>query len=117
MNSTIKNKRVKNFSISGHLTVPEGAANGSGVIGGATSSTISNIYSTLDIEAGGNVVEYGKRLTERQDAEIAIYERAKADMERAKETMNGSALIAFWEEQNDKLRILGIRPITLESLE
>ena len=50
----IEGATVKNFSISGHLTVPEGAANGSGVIGWATSSTISNIYSTLDIEAGGN---------------------------------------------------------------
>ncbi len=50
----IEGATVKNFSISGHLTVPEGAANGSGVIGWATSSTISNIYSTLDIEAGDN---------------------------------------------------------------
>lgn len=69
------------------------------------------------IAAGGNVVEYGKRLTERQDAEIAVYERTKADMERAKETMSGDALIEFWESQNDKLRNLGIRPVTLESLE
>ena len=69
------------------------------------------------IAAGGSVVEYGKRLTERQDAEIAIYERTKADLERAKETMSGNALINYWESQNDKLRNLGIRPLTLESLE
>ncbi len=69
------------------------------------------------IAAGGSIVEYGKRLTERQEAEIAVYERAKAEMERAKETMSGQMLIAYWEEQNDKLRNLGIRPVTLESLE
>ena len=69
------------------------------------------------ITAGGSVVEYGRRLTERQDAEIVIYERIKADLERAKETMSGNALINYWESQNDKLRNLGIRPLTLESLE
>ena len=69
------------------------------------------------IAAGGNVVEYGKRLTERQDAEIAFYERTKGEMERAKETRSGSDLIEFWEEKNDTLRNLGIRTITLESLE
>ena len=69
------------------------------------------------IEAGGNVVEYGKRLTERQDAEIALYERTRSEMERAKETRSGADLIEFWEEKNDTLRKLGIRTITLESLE
>ena len=69
------------------------------------------------IAAGGTIVEYGRRLTERQDAEISAYERTKADLERAKETMSGNALINYWESQNDKLRNLGIRPLTLESLE
>ena len=36
------------------------------------------------IAAGGSIVEYGKRLTERQDAEIAIYNRVKADIENAR---------------------------------
>jgi len=31
--------------------------------------------------------------------------------------MTGNALINYWELQNDKLRNLGIRPLTLESLE
>ena len=31
--------------------------------------------------------------------------------------MSGNALISYWESQNDKLRNLGIRPLTLESLE
>ena len=69
------------------------------------------------VAAGGSVVEYGRRLTERQDAEIAAYERTKAGLERAKETMSGNTLINYWESQNDKLRNLGIRPLTLESLE
>ena len=69
------------------------------------------------LAAGGNIVEYGKRLTERQDAEIAIFERAKGDVERARATMRGQKLIEFWEAQNDKLRNLGIRPIPMESLE
>ena len=69
------------------------------------------------LAAGGSIVGYGARLTERQDAEIAAYERAKANLERAKETMRGKALIDYWESQNDKLRNLGIRPITFESLE
>ena len=69
------------------------------------------------IADGGSVVNYGRRLTERQDAEIAAYERTKADLERAKETMSGNTLIKYWESQNDKLRNLGIRPLTLESLE
>lgn len=69
------------------------------------------------VAAGGNVVEYGKRLTERQDAEIAFYERTKAEMEQAKKTRSGPDLIEFWEGKNDALRHLGIRPVTLESLE
>ena len=50
----IEGATVGNFSIAGTLTVPDGAANGSGVVGWAVSSTISNIYSTLVIEAGDN---------------------------------------------------------------
>ncbi len=66
------------------------------------------------IAAGGSVVNYGRRLTERQDAEISAYERTKADLERAKETMSGNALINYWESQNDKLRNLGIKLLPLE---
>jgi len=66
------------------------------------------------IAAGGTVVEYGKRLTERQDAEIAIYERTKAEIEAAKKTLSGDALVSFWEQRNDQLRNLGIKLISLE---
>ncbi len=66
------------------------------------------------IAAGGNIVEYGRRLTERQDAEIAIYERARADFESAKKTKPEDELVAYWEELNDQLRNLGIKLIPLE---
>ena len=66
------------------------------------------------VAAGGNLVEYGRRLTERQDAEIAIYERAKADLEEARKTKSEDELLAYWETINDKLRNLGIRLLPLE---
>ena len=66
------------------------------------------------IAAGGTVVDYGKRLTERQDAEIAIYERAKSEIEDAKGRLTGDALVAFWEQRNDQLRNLGIKLISLD---
>ena len=68
------------------------------------------------VAAGGSLLEYGRRLTERQDAEIAIYERAKADLEAAKGTKSDSELIALWQSLNDRLRNLGIRSIPLDSL-
>ena len=66
------------------------------------------------VAAGGNLVEYGRRLTERQDAEIAIYERAKADLEATRSSKSESDLVAYWEALNDRLRNLGIRPLSLE---
>ena len=66
------------------------------------------------IAAGGNIVEYGKRLTERQDAEIAIYERTRADVERARKAMSEEEFLSFWEKCNDQLRNLGIRLVPLE---
>ena len=66
------------------------------------------------IAAGGSIVEYGKRLTERQDAEIAIYERTKADIERAKDSMQKDEFLDLWENRNDQLRNLGIKLVPLE---
>lgn len=66
------------------------------------------------IAAGGTIVEYGKRLTERQDAEIAIYERTRADIERAKSSMPRADFLDLWEDRNDQLRNLGIRLVPLE---
>ena len=66
------------------------------------------------IAAGGSIVEYGKRLTERQDAEIAIYERAKSEIDRARKTLQPDDFLILWEERNDQLRNLGIKLIPLE---
>ena len=66
------------------------------------------------IAAGGTIVEYGKRLTERQDAEIAVYNRVKADIEKARKSMPESAFMTYWEKRNDELRNLGIKTIGLE---
>ena len=66
------------------------------------------------IAAGGSIVEYGKRLTERQDAEIAVYNRVKADIEKARKTMPESAFMTYWEKRNDELRNLGIKSVGLE---
>ena len=66
------------------------------------------------IAAGGSIVEYGKRLTERQDAEIAVYNRVKADIEKARATMSESEFMTYWEKRNDELRNLGIRTVGLE---
>ena len=66
------------------------------------------------LAAGGTIVEYGKRLTERQDAEIAIYNRVKADIDKARATLSESEFMTYWEKRNDELRNLGIKTIGLE---
>ena len=66
------------------------------------------------LAAGGTIVEYGKRLTERQDAEIAIYNRVKADIDKARATLSESEFMAYWERRNDELRNLGIKTVGLE---
>ncbi len=66
------------------------------------------------IAAGGSIVEYGRRLTERQDAEIAIYERTKAEIDEARKTMTEDAFLSLWEGRNDQLRNLGIKLVPLE---
>ena len=65
------------------------------------------------IAAGGSIVSYGKRLTERQDAEIAIYERIKTDLEKAHSSMSEDEYMIYWEKRNDELRNLGIKTIGL----
>jgi hypothetical protein len=65
------------------------------------------------LAAGGSIIEYGKRLTERQDAEIAVFNRVKADIEKARKSMTESAFMTYWEKRNDELRNLGIKTIGL----
>ena len=66
------------------------------------------------LAAGGTIIEYGKRLTERQDAEIAVYNRVKADIEKARATMTEAAFMTYWEKRNDELRNLGIKTVGIE---
>ena len=66
------------------------------------------------IAAGGKAVEYGRRLVERQEAEIAIYNRAKSEIETCRKTMNADEFQALLEERNDELRNLGIKPIVVD---
>ena len=63
------------------------------------------------LAAGGSLVDYGKRLVERQEAEIAIYNRVKNEIETIRKTMAEDAFEAYLEERNDELRNLGIKPI------
>ena len=63
------------------------------------------------IAAGGSVVGYGRRLVERQEAEIAIYNRVKGEIEAVRKTMPADAFENYLEERNDELRNLGIKPI------
>ena len=65
------------------------------------------------IAAGGSIVEYGKRLTERQDAEISVYSRVKADLDKARKTMKDEEFMTYWEKRNDELRNLGIKTVGL----
>ena len=48
------------------------------------------------------------------DGEVAVFERAKQQLEAAKKSKSGDALMAYWEALNDQLRNLGISPLTLE---
>lgn len=63
------------------------------------------------IAAGGSVIEYGKRLTERQDAEIAIYNRVKAEIENAQTKLPADQYEQLRDQRNNELRNLGIRPV------
>lgn len=66
------------------------------------------------VKAGGNLLGYGKRLVERQEKEIAIYERTKLDLEKASKDLSKDEYLALWEEKNKQLRNMGIKLIPLE---
>ena len=65
------------------------------------------------LAAGGKVADYGKRLIERQETEIAIYNRAKSEIETYRKTMKPDEFQILLEERNDELRNLGIKPIVV----
>ncbi len=67
------------------------------------------------LKAGGSVVEYGRRLVERQEAEIAVQKRVEEEVSRAQKTLSEADFLGLYEKRNDELRNLGIRPITLDN--
>ncbi len=67
------------------------------------------------IAAGGTIVGYGARLVERQETEIAIYNRVRTEAEKRREKMSEEEFEAFLEERNNELRNLGIKPVVFEN--
>ena len=66
------------------------------------------------VAAGGDLETYGKRLIERQQAEAAIYERARSELEQAKKELKPGEFLSLLDTRNDQLRNLGIRLVTFE---
>lgn len=66
------------------------------------------------LAVGGSIIEYGKCLTKRQDAEIAVYNRIKADFDKARWSMTDDAFMAYWEKSSDELRNLGVKTVEFE---
>ena len=63
---------------------------------------------------GGTIVEYGKRLVQRQEEELRYYNMVKCELESAtKSGMSDLALEELWEIRNAKLRAMGIRLVPL----
>lgn len=64
------------------------------------------------LENGGSVVEYGKRLVDRQEEEIRYYTLAEKDVELAVSSgRSDQEVIALWEKRNASLRKMGIRTV------
>lgn len=63
------------------------------------------------LSKGGSIVDYGKRLVERQEAEIAIYNRIKNEVEKVRKEMKADEFENYLDERNAELRNLGIKPI------
>lgn len=61
------------------------------------------------LNAGGSVMSYGSRLVERQEYEIARYNRAKKQLDCAAEGgMSNEELECLWENLNEELRGIGV---------
>ena len=70
------------------------------------------------LSAGGTIAAYGRRLVERQEAEIGYYNRAKADLDRlVADKADEKPVEALWKARNEKLRRLGIKLLTLPESE
>ena len=66
------------------------------------------------LSAGGSIKSYGRRLVRRQEEEIAYYNRAKAELDRAIESGMGEAeLVSLAAKRNAALRKMGIKLVVL----
>ena len=66
------------------------------------------------LAAGGTIPGYGRRLVQRQEEEIAYYNRAKAEIEAAQKTkMPAAQLNDLWEKRNESLRQMGVKLVPM----
>lgn len=68
------------------------------------------------ISKGGSVAQYCRLLVRRQEEELGYYNRAKGEVEKAfDDSLPKGEIEELWENRNDSLRALGIRPIPYPS--
>ena len=66
------------------------------------------------VKAGGSIAQYGRLLVQRQEEEIAYYNRAKAEIEAAqKAKMPAAQLNGLWEKRNEALRQMGVKLVPM----
>ena len=66
------------------------------------------------VKAGGSIAQYGRLLVQRQEEEIAYYNRAKAEIEVAqKAKMSAAQLNDLWEKRNESLRQMGVKLVPM----
>ena len=66
------------------------------------------------VKAGGSIAQYGRLLVQRQEEEIAYYNRAKAEIEAAqKANMPAAQLNDLWEKRNESLRQMGVKLVPM----
>ena len=63
---------------------------------------------------GGTLAQYCRLLVQRQDDEIAYYNRAKAEIDAAhKSCTNRLELVGLWEKRNAALRQMGVKLVPM----
>ena len=66
------------------------------------------------VSKGGSIKRYGVLLVQRQEEEIAYYNRAKAEIENAqKSKMPAAQLNDLWEKRNESLRQMGVKLVPM----
>ena len=94
------------------------------IVGGGVAGLSAGIYALMaghsaviyekHTEAGGNLTGYEQRLVERQDEELAYYNRAKAQLDkRVADGATEEQVEALWETLNGELRQMGIKLLPL----